>query len=39
VVAVGESGTTEVFAVSATGVGEKDWRTTEADLIARLLAE
>jgi hypothetical protein len=36
---IGESGTTEVFAVSTTGVGEKDWRTTEAGLIAGLLAE
>lgn len=30
--AVGESGTREVFAVSADGAGEKDWRTVEAEL-------
>lgn len=31
-VAVGESATKEVFSVSATGAGEKGWRTVEAEL-------
>jgi hypothetical protein len=34
VVAVGESGTTEIFSVSATGAGRKDWRTVEASISA-----
>lgn len=31
-VAAGESGTKDVFAVTATGAGTKDWRTVEVDL-------